>query len=254
MPVSLAAVTTIVSLLATLFSPIGVIGDFGIVAGMGVGMSLIVMLTLIPAGRKIIDRRREARGRLPEARPLANALPGIPRVAQVLGVAVTRWPAPFLVAVALVTLGLGYATTGLKSEFSIKDILPRDGGVVRDMDTLEAAVGGSTEIASLLIKAEITESRTLLNLHDLTAAFADEERRPPVAAGPIRGSYEAVVRDWTNDSGEPGDKYDPDLADLFRRASPGVELDPELMQQLMDRLLALEPETGPGAGQRPQRH
>ena len=63
-PLTLAAVTTIVSLLATLFSPIGVIGDFGIVAGLGVGMSLIVMLTLIPAGRTIIDRRRESRGTL----------------------------------------------------------------------------------------------------------------------------------------------------------------------------------------------
>ena len=36
-PLTLAAVTTIVSLLATLFSPIGVIGDFGVVAGLGVG-------------------------------------------------------------------------------------------------------------------------------------------------------------------------------------------------------------------------
>ena len=60
-PLTLAAVTTIVSLLATLFSPIGVIGDFGIVAGLGVGMSLIVMLTLFPASRTIIDRRRESR-------------------------------------------------------------------------------------------------------------------------------------------------------------------------------------------------
>ena len=63
-PLTLAAVTTIVSLLATLFSPIGVIGDFGIVAGLGVGLSLIVMLTLIPAGRLTIDRRRESRGKL----------------------------------------------------------------------------------------------------------------------------------------------------------------------------------------------
>ena len=77
-PLMLAAVTTIVSLLATLFSPIGVIGDFGIVAGLGVGMSLVVMLTLIQAGRTIIDRRRESRGTLKPARPISNALPGIP--------------------------------------------------------------------------------------------------------------------------------------------------------------------------------
>ena len=89
-PLTLAAVTTIVSLLATLFSPIGVIGDFGIVAGLGVGMSLIVMLTLIPAGRTIIDRRRESRGTLAAPRPISNALPGITPAAELLGRAVTR--------------------------------------------------------------------------------------------------------------------------------------------------------------------
>ena len=240
-PLTLAAVTTIVSLLATLFSPIGVIGDFGVVAGLGVGMSLVVMLTLIPAGRMIIDRRRESRGTLKPARPISNALPGIPHVAELLGGWVTRRPAPYLVAVILITIGLGYAATGLESEFSIKDILPRGGSVLEDMNTLEAAVGGSTEIASLLIKAEVTESRTLLNLHDLTAAFDDEQRRPRAVAGPLHGSYEELVHDWTNDSGEPGDKYDPEMEALFREASPGVELDPELMQEFVDKLVAREP-------------
>ena len=167
-PLTLAAVTTIVSLLATLFSPIGVIGDFGIVAGLGVGMSLIVMLTLIPAGRTIIDRRRESRGTLKPPRPMANALPGISALAERLGRWVTRLPAPYILAVILVTVALGFAATGLKSEFSIRDILPRGGSVVEDMDTLEAAVGGSTEVASLLVKAEATETRTLLNIQDLT--------------------------------------------------------------------------------------
>ena len=50
-PLTLAAVTTIVSLLASLFSPIGIVRDFGIIAGLGVAMSLIVMLTLVPVGR-----------------------------------------------------------------------------------------------------------------------------------------------------------------------------------------------------------
>ena len=241
-PLTLAAVTTIVSLLATLFSPIGVIGDFGIVAGLGVGMSLIVMLTLIPAGRTIIDRRREARGTLPPARPISNALPGISQVAERLGSWVTRWPAPFLVVIIAVTVVLGFAATGLKSEFSIKDILPRGGTVLEDMNTLEAAVGGSTEVATVLVKAEVTESRTLLNLNDLTSGFADELRRPQAAAGPIQGSYGALVHDWTDDSGEPGDKYDSELAALFDEASPGVELDPVLMQEFVDKLIEREPD------------
>ena len=241
-PLTLAAATTIVSLLVSLFSPVGVIGDFGVVAGLGVGMSLIVMLTLIPAGRTIIDRRREARGTLADPRPISNALPGITPAAELLGRWITRWPAPFLVVVIAATIGLGFAATGLKFEFSIRDILPRGGSVMEDMNTLDAAVGGSTEVATILVKSEVTKSRTLLNLHDLTAGFEDELRRPPAAAGPIQGSYVELVRDWTEDSGEPGDKYDPEIAELFRAASPGVELDPELMQEFMDKLVAREPD------------
>ncbi|MYB02978.1 MAG: MMPL family transporter [Acidimicrobiaceae bacterium] len=240
-PLALAAVTTIASFLATLFSPISVIGDFGIVAGLGVGLSLIVMLTLVPAGRTIIDRRREARGKLKPPRPVSGAQPGIARVARVLGASVARQPAPYLIAVGAVTVAFGVAATGLHSEFSIRDILPRDGHVANDMEALDAAVGGSTELASVLVRAEVTETRTLLNVQDLSDAFADPQRRPQAAAGPMEASYVSLLRDWTHDSSEPGDKYDPELAGLFAEASAGVELDPVLMQEFLDRLGAREP-------------
>ena len=240
-PLGLAAVTTIVSLLASLFSPIGIVGDFGIIAGLGVGMSLIVMLTLVPAGRTIIDRRREARGTLGMPRPISNALPGVGRMAELLGRGVTRRPAPYLIAVAAATIALGFAATGLESEFSIRDILPRGGDLQKDMSTLDAAVGGSTEMASVLVKAEATGTRTILNLRDLDTAFKEEETRPSAVAGPIQASYYLVLRDWIDDSGEPGDKYDPELAELFREASAGVQLDAELMQELLDRIEAKDP-------------
>ena len=240
-PLALAAVTTIASFLATLFSPIDVIGDFGIVAALGVGLSLVVMLTLVPAGRTIIDRRREASGKLKPPRPVSGALPGIERAARVLGASVARRPAPYLIAVGAVTVALGFAATGLHSEFSIRDILPRDGSVMNDMEALDAAVGGSTELASVLVRAEATEARTLLNVQDLSAAFADPQRRPQAAAGPMEASYASLVADWTHDSAEPTDKYDPELAALFAEASAGVGLDPELMQEFLDRLEAREP-------------
>ena len=240
-PIVLAAVTTIASFLSILFSPIGVIGDFGIVAALGVALSLIVMLSLVPAGRTIIDRRREARGKLKEPRPVSGALPGIERAAEVFGAAVARRPAPYLIAVLAVTVAFGFAATGLHSVFSIRDILPRDGTVLNDMETLEAAVGGSTEQARVLVKAEATETRTLLNVRDLTDAFEDEQRRPQAAAGPMEPTYESLARDWTHDSGAPDDKYDPDLAALFEEASAEVQLDPALMQEFLDRLEAVDP-------------
>ena len=240
-PLTLAAVTTMASLLANLFSPIGVIGDFGVVAALGVGMSLVVMLTLIPAGRLIMDRRRESRGTLAEPRLVQTALPGIERLASLLGASVTRRPAPYLVCVLVVTAAFGYAATGLQTGFNIRDILPRGGSVLEDFDTLDTAVGGSTEMASVLVRAEATEARTLLNLRDLRIAFEDPERRPPAAAGPIQTSYELLVHDWTEESREPGDNYDAELAELFGRATTGLGLDPALMQQFLDRLQAKDP-------------
>ncbi|MYI56678.1 MAG: MMPL family transporter [Acidimicrobiia bacterium] len=243
-PLVLAAVTTIASFLANLFSPVSTLRDFGVVAGLGVGLSLIVMLTLVPAGRTIIDRRREARGKLKKPRPVSAALPGIGRAAEVIGAGVARRPAPYLIAVVGITIWMGFAATGLHSEFSIRDILPRGGTVLKDMETLDAAVGGSTELASVLVWAEATETRTLLNMQDLEAGFEDEQRRPAAAAGPLEASYESLVADWTHDSGEPGDKYDPELAALFDEASAEVKLDPVLMQQFLDRLGEREPALG----------
>ena len=142
------------------------------------------------------------------------------------------------------TIGLGFAATDLKSEFDIRDILPRGGTLLTDLDTLEAAVGGSTEMANALVIGEATETRTLLNLQDLEEGFADEARRPRAAAGPILASYELLVRDWVTDSGEPGDKYDPELAGLFREASAGVQFDATLMQEFLDKLEAKDPALG----------
>ena len=240
-PLTLAAVTTIASFLATLFSPIDVIGDFGIVAGLGVGLSLIVMLTLVPAGRTIIDRRREASGKLRPPRPVSGALPGIERAAKLLGASVARRPAPFLIAVLAVTIAFGIAATGLHSEFSVREILPRGGSVMNDLESLDTAVGGSTELASVLVRAEATETRTLLNVQELTDAFADPQRRPQAATGPMETTYVSLLSDWTDDSGEPGDKYDPELAALFGEAAAGVQLDPALMQEVLDRLDAMDP-------------
>ena len=243
-PLALAAVTTMASFLSTLFSPISVVGDFGVVAALGVGLSLIVMLTLVPAGRTIIDRRRESRGRLATIRPVSDALPGIERAAQVFGAGIARRPVPYFVVVLGVTVWLGFSATGLKSEFNIRDILPKDGTVLEDMDTLEAAVGGSTELASVLVRAEATATRTVLDVDDLVVAFEDERRRPKAAAGPMEASYVSLLHDWTEDSGEAGDKYDPELAALYVEASAGERLDPALMQDLLGRIEAKDPALG----------
>ena len=241
-PLALAAITTSVSFLANLLSPISGIGDFGVVAGLGVGLSLIVMLTLVPALRMIIDRRREARGALPPPRLISNAIPGIDRLAERLGTSITRRPAAYLVLVVAVTVGFGYAASGITTDFTIRDVLPRDGDLIENLNSLDAAVGGSTEVVSVLVRAEVTETRTLHNLFYMTEAFEDELSRPPAADGAMEASLPLLVLDWTTDDGTPGDRYDPELDRLFAEATTGLDLDPALIQKFLDALAATDPE------------
>ena len=241
-PLALAAATTVVSFLTNLLSPISAIGDFGVVAGVGVGLSLIVMLTLVPAARLIIDRRREARGTLRPPRPISSALPGIDRAAERLGTSIARRPAPYIVAVVAVTVGLGFAATRLTTDFSVRDLLPRDGSVLADLDTLDAAVGGYTEVASVLVKDEVTATRTLHNLFDITEAFEDERSRPRGVEGVMETSLALLILDWTTDDGTEGDRYDPELERLFAEATTGLHLDPALIQAFLDALAARDPE------------
>ncbi len=240
-PLTLAALTTIGSFMVGLLSPIPAIKDFGVVAGLGVGMSVIVMLTLLPAGRLIIDRRRESRGRLTPPRQVSQALPGIDRIAELVGGSVSRNPIPYLVTILVLSIILGVASTRIESRFSILDLLPAGGNVAEDWTTLDAAIGGSVEMANTLLRVEATETRTLVNLDDMTTAFKDEWKRPQAAAGPIQASFELLVHDWTEDTGGPGDKYDPELAALFEAATAGVQFDPVLMQEFLDKLEAKEP-------------
>ncbi len=243
-PLTLAAATTIVSFLVGLLSPIRAVGEFGVVAGLGVGLSLCVMLTLLPAARLILDRRREARGGLNRGerpRQVAKALPGIGRAAEALGRSVTRRPAPYLIAVAAVSIGFGVAATDIEARFSIRDILPRGGELIADLDTVEAAVGGSTQLVNVLIEAEATDVRTLLNLRDLRLAFDDEQRRPAAAVGPLEGSYELLIQDWIEDSGEPGDRYDAGLASLFAAADTTLGMDASRLQVFLDELGRVDP-------------
>ncbi|MCY3646384.1 MAG: MMPL family transporter [Chloroflexi bacterium] len=241
-PLALAAGTTVVSFLTNLASPIPANGDFGITAGLGVAFGLIVMLTLVPAGRALLDRRRESKGSLPRARPISNALPGVGKAVEALGRELARRPAPYLGLVAVVTVLLGLAATRIDSTFDTRDFLPSGGDAMTDLETLDAAFGGSTEAVNVLIEAEVTQARTILNLLDFTDAFQDDLRRPVGVVGDVQGSVGLLVLDWITDSGAPGDRYDADLATLFEEGSAGVRVDPVVAQAFLDRLAELDPE------------
>ena len=240
-PLLLASVTTVAAFLATRLSPISAVGDFGVIAAVGVALSLIVMLTLLPAARIIIDRRRDARGVLAQPRLMAHALPGIDRLTERLGNSIARRPAPYVVFVAAISVGCGIAATNLTTDFSLRDLLPSNGNLIKDLQSLDEAFHGSTEAVNILVEAELTEARPLQNLFSLTKAFDDERSRPRGAVGSVDTALPHLVTDWVTDDG-PGDRYDPELERLFTAATVGLHVDAELAQQFLDRLAIADPE------------
>ena len=240
-PLSLAAITTIVSFLTNLTSPIPANGDFGIAAGVGVGAGLIVMLVLLSSSRALLDRWRESRGSLSPARPISGAIPGVGPAVEALGGQLARRPAPFLLAVAAVTILLGISSTRIETIFDTNDFLPSGGDALRNIETLDAAFGGSTGVVNVLIEAEITNDRTIRNMIDFTAAFADDLRRPEGVVSGVQSSIGVLFIDWVTDDGTPGDNYDAELQ-AMAEAADQFRLDPVQLQAIVDRLEALDPE------------
>jgi predicted RND superfamily exporter protein len=241
LPLGLAAGTTIISFLTNLASPIPANQDFGIVAGFGVFFGLLTMLTLIPAARTILDQRSEAKGSLAQPRLMTDAIPGAGTVIARVGEFVARQPMVALAGAAVITLGLGAAATQISTEFDSNDFLPSDGDSLTDIDALDEALGGQTEVVTILVEAELTDDRTLRNLLTLSEAFADELSRPTGAASGITTSLGSLYMDWNTDNGQPGDNYDPELAAIAATIDQGLTLDPGGVQRILDTLEANDP-------------
>ena len=240
LPLSLAAVTTVVSFLTNVSSPIPANGDFGIVAAVGVVAGLVVMLALLSSARALIDGRREASGKLGEAKPVSGAIPGVGPAVEALGGLLARRPAPFLVGIGIITVFLGIAATDINTEFDSRDFLPRGGDGVRDVETLEAAFGGSTDAVQVVVQAELTDDRTIRNVFDFVDAFDDDLRRPEGVVTGITSSFGLLMNDWLTDDGTPEDKYDAELASMVEAADQ-FRLDPDQVQAIIDRVKELDP-------------
>ncbi len=241
LPLGLAAITTVISFLTNLISPIPANQDFGIVAAFGVAFGLTVMLILVPAARAILDERRERADTLTPPRAMTDAIPGAGRVVGGVGDYVARKPLVMLAVAGVATVVLGLTATNISTEFDSNDFLPGGGDSLTDIEALDEALGGRTEIVTILVEADLTDDRTLRNLLGLSEAFGDELSRPTGAAGGLTLSLGLLFEDWLTDSGPNDPNYDPELAILVDELDEGLTVNAEGVQELLDRLEANDP-------------
>lgn len=139
---TLATLTSVVGFLTNVTNPVPALRDFGILSAVGIVSAYLILITVIPSIRVLLDRRAEKGGRLPR-RALASTqdsvLPGAVARTAVLA---ERAPVPTL-AVTLVLGLLGvYGLTQLSTEFSFTDFVAEDDPNVVVFNRIQEDFGG----------------------------------------------------------------------------------------------------------------
>jgi len=152
----LATVTTGVGFLTNIFSPITAIKDFGILATVGIGSAFILMLTVVPSVRTLLDRRAEKNDALPIEALGTSSGRLLPRLIGSTSVLAEKIPVVML-SIALVLGGLGaWGLTNLSTEFSFTDFLPEDSPLLETFDVLVDEFGGGLgETTNVLIEGDV---------------------------------------------------------------------------------------------------
>ncbi|WP_420619105.1 efflux RND transporter permease subunit [Candidatus Poriferisocius sp.] len=150
--IGLGALTTALSFLTNLASPLSPIRDFGILAACGIIAGFFIMTSLVPAVRMLGDRRRLFRGQPLRTRLVIDSIPGVRRLLVPTVVRCARHPKLTLLAVAALAGAAVAGGINVNTEFKEDEFLPEDSEVVQDIRLARDEVGGlSTTITGVVI-------------------------------------------------------------------------------------------------------
>lgn len=212
----LATITTIIGFVTNWFTPLPPIQDFGLFTAFGVLSAFLVMATLVPAGRHLLDaRRREAIESRVAARGQAGQGPlALSRVMARLALLTEHVPGWTLGIATVVTVVAAVGATQLSTEFSQEDFIPEGSYAQEVLDRTQTLFGGDlTEQTYVLIEGDMTD---------------------PVVANAVLGTQRAI-----------GEEVDQGLV---RRSAGGAQVSsaPGLVAQLAAQASQPATDTAPG--------
>ena len=229
MALLLATVTTVVSFLSNLSSPIGVLAEFGVLSAVGIIGSFITMTTFVPACKQILDNRRLKKGKFNSNNSNNNKKSKIKSVgvavldkAMSSGAVVAEHHAiAVIIVVSLITIGAVGTATQLKTTFNFEDFLPEGLDISKDLDFMlnEFSIsGGTAQEVNILVKGDITDP-DILNAISETINNMRDDKKVVQKAGPDVVSILSVMKDWATDTttlyGIPDSSYNPEFQVLY---------------------------------------
>ena len=247
----LATATTAVGFLTNLVTPVPAIADFGVLAAVGIVAAFLLMLTLVPATRLLLDRRAERRGTLPRAACAATGDRALPGLMARLAVLAER--APVITLLVFVLGGGAVGVVGLlnlEASFSFTDFVPEGDPVVATFETLQDEFGGGFgETTDVLIDGDVATPATHNALVGALGETADVDNvitfgEQAAADSPVSvlGQVLAAAQQGGPGAGTPGEEGAPGQEGAPGGAA-GAGLDPAAVSQVAQ--LAQQAGVGP---------
>ena len=152
---TLATLGTMVGFLTNIVSPLTQLQDFGITTALGIFYAFILVMTLVPAIRTLLDKRSERKNTIDTDAFASSGEKLFNKLSEATSIIPKRIK---IFAVALI-LGIGgygyYSFTNISTVFNFTDFLPSDSPTVKTFNTLQDEFGGGFgETTSVLIESD----------------------------------------------------------------------------------------------------
>lgn len=185
----LATITTVVSFLSNLFSPMEVFRTFGLLAVAGIIASFVTMTVFVPGAKQLKDRFFEKKGwklwmvqrkqdkEEPEqkksiGRGLERGIVGATSSGAVIA---KKLPVVVIIGALLVT-GLGvYGWSQVETQFDFRDFLPEDMQITKDIDFMLTEFELTEDDAVIYFKGDMTQPEVFRAINDVNLRLADTD-------------------------------------------------------------------------------
>ena len=233
MALLLATVTTVVSFMSNLASPINLLGQFGVLCAIGIIGSFVTMTTFVPACKQLRDTRRLKKGKKianeSNNKNSENRRSKMKNVGEKVldktmssgAVAAEHHPLIVIIVVSLITIGAVVVSFQLETTFNFEDFLPDDLEISKDLDYMMSEFGisgGVAEEVNILVKGDITNPELLRDMDKTINNMKNDESVIKNADEPDVQSILSVMKDWATNTtlyGVQDANYDPYFETMY---------------------------------------
>ena len=233
MALLLATITTVVSFLSNLASPISLLGEFGVLCAIGIIGSFVTMTTFVPACKQLKDIRRLKKGKFAGSelknnnsgrRRAKTKSVGVTVLDKTMGsgaVAAEHHPILVIIVVSLITIGAVGVALQLETTFNFEDFLPDDLDLSKDLEYMMSEFGisgGEAEKVDILVKGDITDPELLRDMDETINNMKDDESVIKNVDEPDVQSILSIMKDWATNTTQYGmqdPNYNPGFQTLY---------------------------------------